>query len=104
MFPSSEMSYHMWVFPTQTYQKAHRHGPGRVIVIPAGEGYSVLWEDGKEKIVAPWHEGSMFVPPDKWFHQHFNAGGHPGALSSAPPTVGALRVKSLSKAFTRTPP
>jgi len=86
MFPNSEMSCHMSVFSTRTYKKAHRHGPGRVIVIPGGEGYSVLWEEGKEKIVAPWHEGSMFVPPNKWFHQHFNAGGTPARyLALHPP-------------------
>ena len=34
--------------PTST-KKAHRHGPGRVIVIPGGDGYSMLWEEGKEK-------------------------------------------------------
>jgi len=86
MFPDSEMSCHMSVFPTRTYKKAHRHGPGRVIVIPAGEGYSVLWEEGKEKIVAPWHEGSMFVPPNKWFHQHFNVGARPARyLALHPP-------------------
>jgi oxalate decarboxylase/phosphoglucose isomerase-like protein (cupin superfamily) len=67
----------MSVFPAGTYKKAHRHGPGRVIVIPAGEGYSILWQEGGEKIVAPWHEGSMFVPPEKWFHQHFNVGQAP---------------------------
>lgn len=76
-FPNSQMSCHMSVFPSRTYKKAHRHGPGRVIVIPAGEGYSILWQEGREKIVAPWHEGSMFVPPEKWFHQHFNVGGNP---------------------------
>ncbi len=73
-FPNSELSCHMSVFPARTYKKAHRHGPGRVIVIPAGEGYSILWEEGKEKIVVPWQEASVFVPPNKWFHQHFNAG------------------------------
>src|SRR3954451_21935713 len=76
-FPSSEMSCHMSVFAARTYKKAHRHGPGRVIVIPAGEGYSIMWEEGKEKVVVPWHECSMFVPPNKWFHQHFNAGATP---------------------------
>ena len=86
MFPESEMSCHMSVFPDRTYKKAHRHGPGRVIVIPSGEGYSVLWEEGKEKIVAPWHEGSMFVPPNKWFHQHFNVGKIPARyLALHPP-------------------
>jgi hypothetical protein len=71
------MKGHMSVFPSQTYKKAHRHGPGVVIVIPAGEGYSVMWEEGKEKIVIPWHEASVFVPPNRWFHQHFNVGGIP---------------------------
>jgi len=52
-FPNSEVSAHMSVFASQTYKKAHRHGPGRAIVIPAGEGYTILWEEGKEKIIAP---------------------------------------------------
>jgi quercetin dioxygenase-like cupin family protein len=76
-FPSSEMSCHMSVFPARTYKKAHRHGPGRVIVIPGGEGFSVMWQEGQEKIFVPWHEGSLFVPPGKWFHQHFNLSGTP---------------------------
>ncbi|MBI2357446.1 MAG: cupin domain-containing protein [Deltaproteobacteria bacterium] len=85
-FPDSELSAHMSVFAAQTYKKAHRHGPGRVIVIPAGEGYSILWEEGKEKIVVPWHECSVFVPPNRWFHQHFNAGGQPARyLALHPP-------------------
>lgn len=76
-FPNSEMTCHMSVFPSRTYKKAHRHGPGRAIVIPGGEGYSILWEEGKEKVVVPWHEGSLFTPPNKWFHQHFNVGATP---------------------------
>jgi oxalate decarboxylase/phosphoglucose isomerase-like protein (cupin superfamily) len=85
-FPNSEVSAHMSVFAPLTYKKAHRHGPGRAIVIPAGEGYSIMWEEGKEKIVCPWHECSMLVPPNKWFHQHFNAGGGPARyLALHPP-------------------
>lgn len=76
-FPDSEMSCHMSMFDSRTYKKAHRHGPGRVIVIPAGEGYSIMWEEGSRKVLVPWQEGSVFVPPDKWFHQHFNVGGDP---------------------------
>ena len=73
--PGSEMTAHMSVFPDRSYKKGHRHGPGRVIVIPGGEGYSVLWPDeDAEKVVVPWHEASCFVPPNRWFHQHFNLG------------------------------
>jgi quercetin dioxygenase-like cupin family protein len=81
-FPGAEMSCHMSVFDPQLYKKAHKHGPGRVIVIPKGEGYSVLWpgspffepEEGGEKVVCPWTEGTIFVPPQNWYHQHFNTG------------------------------
>ena len=86
-FPGSEMSSHMSVFDPRLYKKAHRHGPGRVIVIPAGDGYSILWEEGKEKIVVPWQEASAFVPPNRWFHQHFNVGGARARyLALHPPT------------------
>ncbi len=73
-FANSTMWSHMSVFPSKTYKKGHRHGPGVVIVIPGGKGYSIMWEEGKEKVIVPWHEGSVFVPPNRWFHQHFNVG------------------------------
>jgi hypothetical protein len=75
--PSSPLWNHMSVFPSRTYKKAHRHGPGTLIVIPAGEGYSFMWPEGKEKVLVPWHEASVFVPPNRWFHQHFNVGAAP---------------------------
>jgi hypothetical protein len=64
-FPDSEVTAHMSVFAAQKYKKAYRHGPGRTIIIPAVEGYSIMWEEGKEKIVCPWHECSMLTPPDR---------------------------------------
>jgi len=76
-FAKSTLWSHMSVFPSRTYKKGHRHGPGVVIIIPAGEGYSIMWPEGKDKVVIPWHEASVFVPPDRWFHQHFNVGGDP---------------------------
>jgi oxalate decarboxylase/phosphoglucose isomerase-like protein (cupin superfamily) len=85
-FPGSEISCHMSMFPAGTYKKAHRHGPGRAIVIPAGEGYSVMWEEGKDRVIAPWKPGSLITPPNRWFHQHFNVGHSPARyLAFHPP-------------------
>ena len=88
-FPTAEMDAHMSVFPSRTYKKGHRHGPGVVIIIPAGEGYSLMWPEGREKLVIPWREGSIFVPPNRWFHQHFNLGGEPARYLAfhAPPQL-----------------
>jgi hypothetical protein len=70
-------SGHMSMFPPRRYKMAHRHGPGRVIVIPKGDGYSILWPPGGEKTIVKWQEGSVFTPPDQWYHQHFNVGTEP---------------------------
>lgn len=75
--PNSILNGHMSAFPSRTYKKGHRHGPGTLIVIPRGEGFSYMWPEGSEKIYIPWHEASIFVPPDMWFHQHFNVGAEP---------------------------
>lgn len=95
IFPNSSHWAHMSTFPPRTYKKAHRHGPGVVIVIPAGEGFSIMWEEGKEKVFIPWHEASSFVPPNRWFHQHFNVG-------AAPARYLALHAPRLMGGFSET--
>ncbi|HZT08601.1 MAG TPA: cupin domain-containing protein [Chloroflexota bacterium] len=86
-FPQSPLTAHMSVFPAQTYKKAHRHGAGWVLVIPKGEGYSVMWPEGQEKVIVPWHEGTIFVPPNRWFHQHFNLGSEPARYVALHPPM-----------------
>src|SRR5581483_7821578 len=110
-FAGSEMTCHMSVFQPRTYKPAHRHGPGRAIVIPGGEGFSLMWEEGKERVIVPWHEGAMFVPPNKWFHQHFNLAGDPARYLALHPMMqfhghdGKVvdRAKTRSSSPTRTP-
>jgi quercetin dioxygenase-like cupin family protein len=68
---------HSSSWPVGTYKKAHRHGPGIHIVILRGQGYSLMWLEGKPVERIDWGPGSMFVPPEAWFHEHFNTGNEP---------------------------
>ncbi|MCL5960870.1 MAG: cupin domain-containing protein, partial [Chloroflexi bacterium] len=42
-----------------------------------GKGYSHIWQEGQPKTRVDWEEGSMFSPPEMWYHQHFNTGATP---------------------------
>jgi oxalate decarboxylase/phosphoglucose isomerase-like protein (cupin superfamily) len=82
------MACHVEQFPTGTYERCHRHGPGSTIILLDGSGFSLMWQpemgttpfrDGKEHQVqsTDWKEGTLLVPPLQWYHQHFNNGKVP---------------------------
>ena len=80
VFSDNTMQTHISEFEAGSYKRAHRHGPGSQVMILGGVGYTLLWTDTPEYSKAPqrmrvdWTEGSLFVPPDRWYHQHFNTG------------------------------
>jgi quercetin dioxygenase-like cupin family protein len=86
----SMMGSHVSRFPVGLYKKAHRHGPGAHVFVLSGKGYSLLWPEGKERIRVDWAKGSMVVPPEGWFHQHFNSGAEPARY---------LALKVISRKF-----
>jgi oxalate decarboxylase/phosphoglucose isomerase-like protein (cupin superfamily) len=71
------MNSHISQFPTGTYKKAHAHGPGAHVVMLSGEGYTLMWPEGEAPRRYDWQVGTMIVPPNMWFHQHFNTGTTP---------------------------
>ena len=71
-----------------TYTKGHRHMGGYHVVIIGGSGYTLMWppdagarpwEAGKADMVVRvnYGQGTVFVPPTNWWHQHFNTGSDP---------------------------
>jgi quercetin dioxygenase-like cupin family protein len=77
---NNTMQSHISQFAIGTYKTAHRHGPGSHVLMLNGTGYTLMWfgptkySQADQKVRVDFGEASLVVPPDRWWHQHFNIG------------------------------
>jgi quercetin dioxygenase-like cupin family protein len=74
---ASSMHVHVSEIPAGTYNKG-RTGAGPHVIVVAGTGYTLLWQDGDAEFERhDWRPGTAFVAPHDMYHQHFNSGAEP---------------------------
>jgi quercetin dioxygenase-like cupin family protein len=108
----SAMSTRVEQFPIGTYERGHRHKAGVTIVLITGSGYTFLWpnelgktpwkeEKGDQVLRLEWEPGVLFVPPEEWYHQHFNSGTEPARYVrlGAPPGNEVYKVGAVGLAL-----
>jgi mannose-6-phosphate isomerase-like protein (cupin superfamily) len=68
----SVMHAHISEVAPATYKKAHKHQAGTHVLTLSGNGYSLLWDEGKTDYTrVEWEHGVVFPPSQNQFHQHF---------------------------------
>lgn len=106
----NSMGAHIEEFPVGTYERAHRHGAGASVILLDGTGYTIMWPKelgtrpyaegkGDKVLKLDWQEGSLIVPPDQWYHQHFNTGKTMARFIKLGTPIGNRVYRVTSKIF-----
>jgi hypothetical protein len=74
------MNSHICEFPVGTHKKGHRRGTGAHVIVLSGSGTPRGWPDGEEPRRYEWSGVSVIIPPNTWFHQHFQLRWRAGAV------------------------
>lgn len=79
MAGNTMISMHVSEMPSKEYKRAHRHSSDAFVMLLSGHGYSLTWPESQydKRVRVDWHEGTLFVPPIYWYHQHLNPGEEP---------------------------
>jgi uncharacterized RmlC-like cupin family protein len=79
MAGNTMIELHVSEMPSGEYKRAHRHTSDAFVMLLSGDGYSLTWPETKydKRVKVDWHEGTLFVPPIYWYHQHLNPGKEP---------------------------
>lgn len=77
---NSTVRSHIQSWPVGAHTKFHRHGPGIHVLLLRGEGYTLLGPALEEIERVDWAPGTMFVPPEGWWHAHYNTGRDPAVF------------------------
>ncbi|MBI2151096.1 MAG: hypothetical protein HYU27_10910 [Acidobacteria bacterium] len=68
------MGSHLAQIDVGAYKKPHRHAAGAHLVVVEGTGYALMWETWDKLVKADFHKGTIYCPPEGWFHTHCNTG------------------------------
>jgi hypothetical protein len=79
MSGNTMIDLHVSEMPSLEYKRAHRHSSDAFVMLLSGDGYSLTWPEAQyeKRVRVNWHEGTLFVPPIYWYHQHLNPGKEP---------------------------